>query len=206
MNLPFFNSNQKIWVGPLGILAFLVFYMVPNHIHLFTHSYLYMFPFENGIPFIDWTIWIYISDYLYIGLVFMMLKNKENMNKIFYSQMLMLFFAMIIFFMLPTAYPRPEIEYIGFSGWMIKVLYSSDTPGNACPSIHVAMTFLAGFGFIKEQKRLFIPFMVWAVLISLSTLTVKQHYVVDIIAGFTMAVIFYYFGQKWIEEKTKKEV
>ena len=202
MRLPFFKNSQKIWMGPLGILAFIIFYMTPNHIHLFVPSYLPMFSFEKAIPFMDWTVWVYVSDYLYIGLAFMLFSEKENMNKIYYSQMLLLFVSMIIFFMLPTTYPRPmAVEYSGITGMMLNLLHSSDTPGNACPSIHVAMTFLAGFGFLKEKRYLLTVFMIWAILISLSTITVKQHYVLDVVSGFIVAIIFYYLGQRFIREK-----
>ena len=202
MKLSFFENKQKIWVGPLGILAFMVFYMIPNHVHLFTPSYLPMFGFEKTIPFMGWTVWVYISDYIYIAAAFVLFSDKDNMNKIYYSQLLLLFVSMIIFFVLPTTYPRPTaVEYSGFTGMILNLLHSSDTPGNACPSIHVAMTFLAGYGFLKEKKHLFGLFMIWAVLISLSTITVKQHYVLDVLGGFLMSVIFYYIGQRVIREK-----
>ena len=201
MRLPFFSSKQKLWVGLLGICSFMLFYMLPNHFNFFTPSQLHLFNFEKQIPFIDWTIWFYVSDYLYIAAAFTLLQNKDNMNKIFYSQIAMLIFAMFIFFILPTAYPRPEVEYTGLSGWMLALLHSADTPGNACPSIHVGMTFLGGFGFIKEKRSLLPLFMFWAVLISLSTLTVKQHYLTDVLAGFVMAILFYFFAQRFIKEK-----
>ncbi|MBN1115214.1 MAG: hypothetical protein JXA66_07730, partial [Oligoflexia bacterium] len=67
MKLPFFNNKQKAWVGPLGIVVFMLCYMVPNHLVFFKPASLPFFVFEQSIPFIDWTIWFYISDYLYIG-------------------------------------------------------------------------------------------------------------------------------------------
>jgi membrane-associated phospholipid phosphatase len=201
LGLRFFDRKDKIWVGPLGIVAFVVFYMLPNHFNLFEPAYLYMFEFEKLIPFIDWTIWIYMSDYLYIAIVFILLKDKDNMNKLYYSQIFLLMVSMIIFFLLPTQYPRPEVEYNGLSGYLVEVLYSADTPGNACPSIHVAMTFLAGFGFLKEKKYLFPWFMLWAIMISLSTLTVKQHYFLDIIVGLLMSILLYFVGRKFIYQR-----
>jgi len=200
MKIPFFDSKQKPWVGVLGIIAFAVFYMLPNHLTLFQPMYLNLFSFETRTPFMDWTIWFYISDYLYIGLVFILLTNRENMNKIFYAQIAMLIFTMVIFIFLPTTYPRPVVEYSGVSGWILNILHSSDTPNNACPSVHVGMTFLAGFGFIKEKKRIFPLFMFWALLISISTLTVKQHYFMDVVSGFIMAILFYFLAQRFIKE------
>lgn len=201
LGLRFFNRNDKIWVGPLGILAFVIFYMLPNHFNIFEPSYIHLFSFEGLIPFIDWTVWIYMSDYLYIAIVFVLLKDKDNMNRIYYSQIMLLMVSMFIFFLLPVQYPRPEVEYLGVSGKLVEILFSADTPGNACPSIHVAMTFLAGFGFFKEKKYLFPWFMIWAILISLSTLTVKQHYLLDIVAGLFMAILFYRVGRKFIYQR-----
>ena len=180
--------------------SFVVFYMIPNHVNVFTPSLLPMFGFEKALPFMGWTVWIYLSDYLYIAVAFILLSDKSNMNKIYYSQLMLLFASMFLFFLFPTTYPRPEVEYVGLTGIFLNMLHSADTPGNACPSLHVAMTFLAGFGFIKEKRNFFYFFMVWAVLISLSTLTVKQHYVLDVIGGFFMSVIFYYIGQKLIKD------
>lgn len=201
MKFPFFKRSQKYWVGPLGILAFVVFYMTPNHFVVFEPKYLFFFDFEKSVPFLNWSIWVYLSDYLYIGLVFMLLKEKNNMNKLFYSQVLLLFFSMFIFFFFPTTFPRPVVEYQGISGALIKMLHSLDNPGNACPSIHVAMTFLAGFGFIKERRKLFPFFMLWAVLISISTITIKQHYFIDVLVGFLLSLFFYFVVYKNIKEK-----
>ena len=201
IKLPFFNNKQKVWVGPLGIVAFMVFYMIPNHLSLFQVHYLHMFEFEKNISFMDWSVWFYMSDYLYIAVVFTLLKNFENMNKIFYAQMMMLVFTMLVFLFYPTAYPRPVVEYTGVTGAFVQLLHSLDTPGNAFPSVHVGMTFLAGFGFIKEQRRWLFLFMVWAIFISVSTLTLKQHYVLDVIYGFIMAVVFYYVGQRLISNR-----
>jgi len=199
--VPFFSNKQKAWVGPLGIVAFVVTYMLPNHFHVFTPSYVYMFNFEKLIPFVDWTVWFYISDYLYIAVAFFLLKEKNNMNKIYYSQIMMLLFAMFIFTLLPTVYPRPEVQYNGFTGQFVKLLHSLDSPCNALPSLHVGVTFLAGFGFINEQKKLLPLFMLWAIFISISTLTLKQHYFLDVVSGFVMALAFYKIGS-YVKEKT----
>ena len=103
----YFSSKDKVWVGPIGILAFVILYMTPNHIHFFDQKYLHMFKIEKSIPFLAWNVWIYLSDYLYIAVVFTLLKDRENMNRIYYSQIMMLIFSMMVFVLYPTMYPRP---------------------------------------------------------------------------------------------------
>ena len=201
LRLPFFDKKNKLWFGLAGAIAFLVMYMLPNHLHFYKPHYIYMFDIEHIIPFIDWTIFIYMSDYIFVALVFYLLKDKQNMNRIFYSQLMLLFVAMIIFFIYPTAYPRPTVEYNGFIGSFVKFLHTLDTSSNACPSMHVAVTFVAAFGFIKEQQKKLFIFIPWAILISLSTLTVKQHYILDIVLGLAIAIIAYINGFKIKEKK-----
>lgn len=201
IKLPFFDKKHKIWVGLLGLVLALIFYTIPNRIQIFETSYLTLFNIEKALPFIDWTIWIYISFFIYIILVFILLKQKENMNRLFYAQMLLLFVSMIIYYLFPIGYPRPTVELNGIASSIVNFYYSIDTPNNAWPSLHVGLTFLAGFGFLKEKKHLFPIFMIWAVLISISTLTIKQHYLWDVITGFVLAVFFYYFSLKFIKDK-----
>jgi membrane-associated phospholipid phosphatase len=105
--------------------------------------------------------------------------------------------TLFIFSVWPTTYPREifpltenmnSVVYYGFS-----VLRYVDTPASCFPSLHVGAVFLASFIFLNESRKKFIIFLAWAALISISTLTTKQHYAVDVIAGFLLA-----FGMHWI--------
>jgi membrane-associated phospholipid phosphatase len=51
---------------------------------------------------------------------------------------------------------------------------------------------LSCFFIANEGRRKFLSFLVWATAIIISTLTVKQHYLVDVISGFGLAVFFYF--------------
>jgi membrane-associated phospholipid phosphatase len=205
MNIPSFNSKQKVWVGPLGITSFVVLYMLPNHISLFEPHLLPFLDFEKNMAIMPWTVWLYVSDYLYIATAFVILSEKDNMNMIFRGQILLLFVSMFIFFLWPTAYPRPQVDYtaFGLTGSMLKLVHSLDSPMNSCPSLHVAMTFMGGFGFLREKRYLFPFFMLWAFAISISTITLKQHYLIDIIAGFFFALIIYggLYGFKYMQRR-----
>jgi membrane-associated phospholipid phosphatase len=206
MNIPSFNNEQKIWVGPVGILLFVILYMLPNHFPLFDSHTLPLLGFEKDLPIMPWTVWFYTSDYLYVALVFTLLSEKENMNRIFKGEMIILFISMIIFFLFPTIYPRPEVNYdsAGITGRFLKLVHTLDSPMNSCPSVHVAITFMGGFGFLREKKYLFPFFMLWAVLISISTITLKQHYLIDVVAGFFFALIVYvggFYGCKCMQRR-----
>jgi membrane-associated phospholipid phosphatase len=76
-----------------------------------------------------------------------------------------------------------------------------DTPANCCPSLHVSTAFLTAFIFIdssseggvrRERRGYLAIYLVWAFAIAVSTLTTKQHYLVDVVTGFVLALAHYW--------------
>jgi len=198
MNIYMFQRKDKLKLIFIAILAFLFFYMLPNHISFFLPKYLKLFDFELKIPVLTWTIWIYMSDYIYIVLAFYLLKNPININRMFYSFIIFCFLSSIIFYLYPTTYPRPLFTYDNnLSGYLFSFLHSIDTPNNCMPSLHVGMSYLLSYAFLYEQKKLFIWFFIWATLISISTLTTKQHYFLDIIGGVVFSLLSLFIVNKY---------
>jgi hypothetical protein len=58
----------------------------------------------------------------------------------------------VVFYLYPTTFPRPELVYQGINGYMLKFLHSIDTPNNCMPSLHVGMSFLVSFAYLYEQS------------------------------------------------------
>jgi membrane-associated phospholipid phosphatase len=201
MKLVFFKKKDKLKLIVLACFAFLFFYMLPNHISIFTPKYLNLLEFEKKIPFLSWTIWVYMSDYVFIVLAFYILKDRININRMFYSFIVFCILSMFVFYLYPVTYPRPVINYEGINGFMFAFLHSIDTPSNCMPSLHVGMSYLLSYAFLYEQRVLFFPFFIWATLISFSTLTTKQHYFVDIIGGIVFSLISIYLVNKLIVNK-----
>jgi len=198
MKLYYFEIKDKTKLIIIAIFAFLFFYMLPNHISFFSANYLKLFNFEQKIPLITWTIWVYMSDYIYIILAFSILKNRTNINRMFYSFIVFCFLSSIVFYLYPTTYPRPLLVYENnLNGFLFSFLHSIDTPSNCMPSLHVGMSYLLSFAFLYEQKRMFLFFFIWATLISISTLTTKQHYFLDIIGGIVFSLISLFIVNKF---------
>lgn len=64
-------------------------------------------------------------------------------------------------------------------------MWGQDKPGNTFPSLHVATTVLGALRL--RHRRGGALWLLWAALISVSTLTVKQHFLVDVLGGLAVA-------------------
>lgn len=71
-------------------------------------------------------------------------------------------------------------------------IYSHDTPLNCFPSLHAAASTLVAYGFWQEKRKY--GWISWpiAIAIMVSTLLVRQHVIVDEIAGALLALIVGY--------------
>ena len=88
----------------------------------------------------------------------------------------------------PTVAPTPTVvPGSGFSVAVLRVIYDSDIAYNCFPSLHVAQCFVAAFACQRVHRGVGAVSLVWAVLVALSTLFTKQHYVVDVVGGIALA-------------------
>lgn len=150
---------------------------------------------DNLVPFVPHTVWIYLSEVLICIAAFYAARDRTNLARYLGSLMVASITAVTFFILFPTIFPR--IDYpiptnmdqmtLGLFNWVRKV----DYPTNCLPSLHVCYSFLASFVFLQEQKAKFLFFFIWAILISLSTMTTKQHYFLDVITGFFIAFLSY---------------
>jgi len=144
------------------------------------------FPLDALIPFRpDW-VWIYL---LYYGFCFLplLLREVRNNRGIFLRTALgfAIQFAVstVVFLLWPMQITHPPIPE-GASGEILNRLYGFDRGFNSFPSLHVAnMTFVALLFRHLRRKQWVWGVVFTALLISLSTLLVKQHYVSDVVAG-----------------------
>lgn len=204
MKLPIFLIPK--WKYPAGAALFLfVFaaYHLTNHYPLFTPRELSLSAVDRAIPFVPWTVLIYVSEYFFFASVYLVCRDMENVNKYLYSFFAIQAFSCTIFFFWPTIFPRelypiPDGTHPLIDGvWMW--LRENDAPTNCFPSLHVSSVYLSAYIFRDEQKEKFPFFITWATLIALSTLPTKQHYFIDIVAGFGLSLAFYWLFHRKIQ-------
>lgn len=96
--------------------------------------------------------------------------------------------AYVIFYLYPTGAPRPEsLTGDGFAVWSLRFLYDADPPYNCFPSLHVAHSFVSALAAYRVHRRVGTVAIAGAALVGLSTVFIKQHYILDVLAGALLA-------------------
>lgn len=159
---------------------------------------------DDIIPFNELFIIPYLLWFLYIAVtvVYLFFTSKED----FYKICAYLFIGMTICLMIYTIWPNGQnLRPASFANDniltdMVKRLYNQDTSTNVFPSIHVfnsigAHIAIASSRRLKNNKLVRISSLLLAILISLSTVFLKQHSVMDgfgaIILGSIMYLLVY---------------
>lgn len=79
---------------------------------------------------------------------------------------------------------------------------NSDVAYNCLPSLHVATSWVIAKNiYDNESKKYGIISLLLAVVISMSTVFVRQHYLLDIPAGIILALVSYALSKKLIKGK-----
>lgn len=161
---------------------------------------------DDYIPFCEWFVIPYFLWFAYVSIVVLWLffKNKDD----YYRACIFLFTGMTIFLLISTLFPngqhlRPRImPRDNILTALVSYLYSTDTPTNLWPSIHVYNSLGAHFAVVKNpalarKKWVRIGSFVLCTSIILSTMFIKQHSVFDVVTAFIMAAIMYGITYKY---------
>lgn len=191
------NASNRLSRYALVTGYFLVVYFVTNHLPIFSGQPLPLLGIDQWIPFLPWTTWIYITDYAYPVVVGFLLRDSLTMTRLTFSFFLMANFVGLVFIFFPTQSLR-ENYALSSGDWLMAIIRTLDSPLNCFPSAHVAILGLSLAALQRERPKLVWPFLVWAILVSISTLTTKQHYFVDVVGGGLLGYFCFVVAEKII--------
>lgn len=143
---------------------------------------------DEAIPFAPWTVWLYGTVTWVSLLAWLCVPDSREGRRLFLATIGAAAICWVGFAVFPTTYPRelfPVPDPTSYTGRELLDLRAADSPTNCLPSMHVALaTAIGGWAFGTRRGPLFRwGFLVWAVVVSVCTLTTKQHYVVDVPSG-----------------------
>ena len=196
------NYSKTSWITSIGLIAFfLILYGIINHFPMHRYAVPFLFN-EDKIPFLPWTFVIYISAFVQ-GAIIIHLIPRQFLLKAFIVALCMICIGLLFFVLFPIEYPR--FLYPN-SNVLIAFFRTTDATGNCYPSLHVSMTlFLASFYTLIETS-FFKKFLMWlwTIVIIISVLTTKQHYLIDVIGGTILAIPFIFKMRKEFKKYISK--
>jgi membrane-associated phospholipid phosphatase len=139
--------------------------------------------------------WAIVYGALYVFLILLpvfVVHQQEQIRRTVYAYLAVWITAYVCFLIYPTTAPRPAtVAGEGFGAWGLRLLYDADPPRNCFPSLHVAHSFVSALACCQVHRRVGRFAIACACLVALSTLYTKQHYVLDVVAGVSLAGIAY---------------
>jgi len=189
---------------------YLTFFLIFNFLTYFglqwliTHSeYNFLTSVDLAIPLIPGFIWIYhtLVPVIVLSMFFLVIRRDIFMTT-FVAFSIATLILSLFYVLFPSFYPRIPIEATTLSEQFLNLTRTIDGAHNTFPSGHVTFAWLLTFCIshatsARKFAWLKPAYALWAVLISVSTLVLKQHYIFDVFSGLALAIICYYCAKNF---------
>lgn len=150
-------------------------------------KYYWKIKFDDLIPFIPIFIIPYIGYFFYIVTTIILLWNTQFINNFFITYIISYILAGLFWYLFPNGVKRPVITKTDVFSKLTRFIYKYDDDTNGFPSAHILASLICSYflSLVFPQQLL----LIWLVnfFICISTIFVKQHYILDILGG----VIFF---------------
>jgi len=195
MKLPPSLAVKLLMISLLYMIFHFGFYVGISHVTLDNQTHL-LTNFDTSIPFKPIWIIAYVSMYL-IPIIPMFAKwSRGDMQR--YGEALLVIYAITfpLFLLVPSSYPWPDLSGEGLLMSFTRLMFSLDNPNNTFPSLHISMPVLVTIIYWSRNKPMSVVLLAWSILVGLSVLFVKKHYIIDIPGGVLVAIAAYFLGYK----------
>jgi hypothetical protein len=149
---------------------------------------------DRAIPFIPETVWLYSTVTWTTLAAWLHVPDRLHARRLYFTLVLSALISWLFFFFFPTVYPRDLYPLVDDGSRTVRELLDirdADDATNCFPSLHVALAWgiaLSWSEWIRRRWLRVLPFA-WARVVSLATLTTKQHYVADVPAGLLVGLV-----------------
>lgn len=157
---------------------------------------------DTKIPFIPAFILIYLLAFgqWAIGYWFVCRESEKVCYDVMASVFLAKLFCFVIFITFPTTMTRGEIQNSGIFSFLTNFIYSIDNPDNLLPSLHCVdswILFRTAYRLKKVGSWIKPVWFIFAILVFLSVIFVKQHVILDIPFAIIVCEISIYLSYKF---------
>jgi membrane-associated phospholipid phosphatase len=180
---------------------FLAYFWVLNH-PFFPVTTMPLTAIDRLIPFQPDTLPLYFSLWFYVSLAPALLADRREIISYGPVAVGMSAIGLGIFLLWPTTVRWPDIDWSQHPAFAF--LKSVDAAGNACPSLHVAFAVFTAIWLGRLLRQMGAGKIVrafnwlWCLGILYSTVAIRQHVVLDVLAGAGLGVIVALLHMHWL--------
>lgn len=155
-------------------------------------------PIDDKIPFIEWTAIPYSFWFPLIALYPICLYYGDSKMYVTYitTMFLEIVISVIIYMIYPTTFKRP-VPSDKLSGKLMAIIFKGSYRGvNCAPSLHCSSCYLIIYTAILSMHNMtgYISIVV-AIMIVISTMTTKQHTLIDVLTAIPLFVVCLIIGK-----------
>lgn len=152
-------------------------------------------PFDNKIPLIPVFVIPYALYHLGVYSSFFILWKTSYINQFLLSIIVSYVIAAVFWYLFPNGVSRPTLTHNSHLYKMLRLIYKHDGDTNGFPSAHVFVSLICGHFLSLAFPAAVLIIWPLVICIILSTVFIKQHYVIDILGGMvvyllTLIIIF----------------
>ncbi len=194
--VPTFAIFPLLLTGLTDVVAYMGAKLLQS---IFSFSYIDLTTvYDAAFPFSPAWVLIYIATYAFWIYQYTTVakESPEAACRLAAADTVAKLLCLIFFVAMPTTNVRPEVEGTGLIPFLMRAIYSLDTPTNLFPSIHCFVAWM-GTRYLFRRKNLRYKALtctlcvIGSLLVFASTLYTKQHVILDVIGGVAVAEVGY---------------
>jgi len=191
--LKFIGTVVWVWVFFIGY-----FHLLRNPVHPVT--VMPLTAVDRWMPFQPGWLAAYLSLWVYVGIAPGLQRGFASLLAYGFWSGALCATGLGIFWLWPTQIPPMDVP-AGAPGFAL--LQGIDAAGNACPSMHVAISMFTAIWLESIFRRAGAPAalrvlnLAWFAAIAWSTMAVRQHVLWDVLAGAALGVVFAWASLHW---------
>lgn len=192
----------RVYSGILVVIWIIAPYAILQHVEIFPVLWIPELAMDRAIPVFLPGIWVYFSFYVLLGLVGLTVEKKIFITYL-YTVGWVTAVSHAFFLFMPNGVIRSDID-LESAPAIYQLLVSLDLPRNAMPSLHASLSVVAAIAahFSKVFPAWSKPLIwLWVLAVFWSTIAIRQHVSLDLIAGSIIAGIVWWKVSKSRELK-----
>jgi membrane-associated phospholipid phosphatase len=179
------RTGRCAWIMAGCYVLFTATYLSINAFSVGRAAHTLFLPGEERLPFLPIFEYLYVLTYFVPVLLLVTMRDRDTLRRLLRATGLALLIAYTTYLVFPVHFERPLLQVSSLHTWLLSLEYK-DKPYNHFPSLHVTLSWLAVHAS-QASRRSNVALAVLATGISVSTIFVKQHYIVDVVYGFVLA-------------------